>query len=59
MPRILTYNIHSGRGADGRLDLGRIVSVIAAAAPDIVALQEVDKLARSLRIGPAWPSDWA
>ncbi len=42
MPRILTYNIHSGRGADGRLDLGRIVAVIAAEAPDIVALQEVD-----------------
>jgi endonuclease/exonuclease/phosphatase family metal-dependent hydrolase len=42
MPRILTYNIHSGRGADGRLDLGRIVAVIAAETPDIVALQEVD-----------------
>ena len=42
MPRILTYNIHSGRGADGRLDLGRIVAVIVAEAPDIVALQEVD-----------------
>ena len=42
MPRILTYNIHSGRGADGRLDLGRIAAVIAAEAPDIVALQEVD-----------------
>jgi endonuclease/exonuclease/phosphatase family metal-dependent hydrolase len=42
MLRLLTYNIHSGRGADGRLDLGRIVAVIAAEAPDIVALQEVD-----------------
>jgi endonuclease/exonuclease/phosphatase family metal-dependent hydrolase len=42
MPRILTYNIHSGRGVDGRLDLGRIAAVIAAEGPDIVALQEVD-----------------
>jgi endonuclease/exonuclease/phosphatase family metal-dependent hydrolase len=42
MPRILTYNIHSGRGSDGRLDLGRIVAVIAAEQPDVVALQEVD-----------------
>jgi endonuclease/exonuclease/phosphatase family metal-dependent hydrolase len=42
MPRILTYNIHSGRGADHRLDLGRIAAVIASETPDIVALQEVD-----------------
>jgi len=42
MARIITYNIHSGRGAGGRLDLGRIAAVIAAEAPDIVALQEVD-----------------
>jgi endonuclease/exonuclease/phosphatase family metal-dependent hydrolase len=42
MPRILTYNIHSGRGSGGRLDLARIVAVIAAEQPDIVALQEVD-----------------
>jgi endonuclease/exonuclease/phosphatase family metal-dependent hydrolase len=42
MPRILTYNIHSGRGTDGRLDLHRVVAAIAAEAPDIVALQEVD-----------------
>jgi endonuclease/exonuclease/phosphatase family metal-dependent hydrolase len=42
MLRILTYNIHSGRGADGRHDLQRIVAVIAAEEPDIVALQEVD-----------------
>ena len=42
MPRILTYNIHSGRGADGRLDLGRIAAVIATESPDVVALQEVD-----------------
>jgi endonuclease/exonuclease/phosphatase family metal-dependent hydrolase len=40
--RILTYNIHHGAGTDGVLDLNRIASVISAADPDIVALQEVD-----------------
>lgn len=40
--RIMTYNIHGGRGTDGRVDLGRIAAVIAPYAPDIVALQEVD-----------------
>jgi endonuclease/exonuclease/phosphatase family metal-dependent hydrolase len=40
--RILTYNVHRCVGTDGRLDVGRIAAVIAAEAPDIVALQEVD-----------------
>ncbi|MBN1422260.1 MAG: endonuclease/exonuclease/phosphatase family protein [Planctomycetes bacterium] len=40
--RVLTYNIHHGRGADDRIDLDRIAGVIRAAAPDLVALQEVD-----------------
>jgi endonuclease/exonuclease/phosphatase family metal-dependent hydrolase len=38
----MTYNIRHGRGADQRVDLGRIAAVIAAGEPDIVALQEVD-----------------
>jgi len=42
MVRILTYNVHRCLGTDGRLDVGRIAAVIAAEAPDIVALQEVD-----------------
>ncbi|BBK36965.1 endonuclease [Allostella sp. ATCC 35155] len=42
MPRILTYNVHRCRGADGRLSPARIARVIAEHAPDIVALQEVD-----------------
>lgn len=42
MTRILTYNVHRCVGVDGRLDVGRIAAVIAAEAPDIVALQEVD-----------------
>ena len=40
--RVMTYNIHRGRGIDGRLDLGRIAAVISSFDPDIVALQEVD-----------------
>jgi endonuclease/exonuclease/phosphatase family metal-dependent hydrolase len=40
--KVLTYNIHSCRGADGRTDPARIAEVIDACAPDIVALQEVD-----------------
>lgn len=40
--RVLTYNIHHGVGEDGRLDLARLAAVIAAAHPDLVALQEVD-----------------
>jgi endonuclease/exonuclease/phosphatase family metal-dependent hydrolase len=41
--RILTYNIHHGRGTDGKLDLERIAKVIRDAKPDLVALNEVDK----------------
>src|SRR5579872_2470846 len=40
--RILTYNVHRCVGTDRRLDVARVAEVIAAAAPDIVALQEVD-----------------
>lgn len=42
MTRILTYNVHRCLGTDRRLDVARIAEVIAAQAPDIVALQEVD-----------------
>jgi endonuclease/exonuclease/phosphatase family metal-dependent hydrolase len=40
--RLLTYNVHRCVGADGRLDVARVAEVIAAHAPDVVALQEVD-----------------
>ena len=40
--RILTYNVHSCRGTDGRTDPARIAEVIARCKPDIAALQEVD-----------------
>jgi endonuclease/exonuclease/phosphatase family metal-dependent hydrolase len=38
----MTYHIRSGRGSDGRIDLGRIGDVIASYRPDLVALREVD-----------------
>ena len=39
---VMTYNIHHGRGRDGKVDLDRICAVINEAKPDLVALQEVD-----------------
>lgn len=40
--RVMTYNVHGCVGTDGFLDESRIAAVIAAAAPDVVALQELD-----------------
>lgn len=40
--RVLTYNIHHGRGTDGRLDYDRLVNTISKLKPDVIALQEVD-----------------
>lgn len=40
--RIMSYNIHSGIGLDGRHSVQRIAEVIKAYEPDFVALQEVD-----------------
>lgn len=40
--RVLTYNVHSCIGLDGKVDAERIARVIAQAKPDIVALQELD-----------------
>ncbi|MGW8312451.1 MAG: endonuclease/exonuclease/phosphatase family protein [Desulfuromonadales bacterium] len=39
--RIMTYNIQQCRGSDGQIIPDRILNVIADAAPDIVALQEL------------------
>jgi len=43
--RILAYNTHHGEGMDGVLDLDRIGRVINSVAPDLVALQEIDRFA--------------
>jgi endonuclease/exonuclease/phosphatase family metal-dependent hydrolase len=40
--RLMTYNVHGCGGMDGRVSPRRVARVIAAQAPDLVALQEVD-----------------
>ena len=40
--RVVTFNIHSGIGVDGRLDLGRTAAAIRSTGADVVGLQEVD-----------------
>lgn len=40
--RVMTYNIHSCIGTDGKISTRRIARVIAQHNPDVVALQEVD-----------------
>ena len=41
--RVLTYNIHHGRGTDGKFDYARLAKIITDLNPDVVALQEVDR----------------
>lgn len=41
--RVLSYNIHHGRGMDDKIDLPRLAKIIESVRPDIVALQEVDR----------------
>ena len=40
--RVMTYNIHSCVGMDGKVHPERVARVIAQYEPDVVALQEVD-----------------
>lgn len=40
--RVMTYNVHSCIGLEGKLSPRRIARVIAQSQPDIVALQELD-----------------
>src|SRR5215470_1748235 len=39
--RIVTYNIHKGRGMDGRTSIKRIANVLSGLDADIIALQEI------------------
>lgn len=43
--RLVSYNIRHGRGMDDRVDLERTARVLREQAPDLVALQEVDRRA--------------
>jgi endonuclease/exonuclease/phosphatase family metal-dependent hydrolase len=40
--RVMTYNVHSCIGMDGRCSPGRIARMIGRLEPDLVALQELD-----------------
>ena len=44
--RVLSYNIHHAEGVDGKLDLQRIADVVKSVNPDLVSLQEVDRLVK-------------
>ena len=50
--RIMSYNIRNGRGMDEVTDLGRIAEAIRKVAPDVVAVQEVDRKKRRDRRAP-------
>jgi endonuclease/exonuclease/phosphatase family metal-dependent hydrolase len=41
--KVMTFNIHHGKGLDGKTDLSRILKEILKSEADIVALQEVDR----------------
>lgn len=41
--KVMTYNIHHGKGMDGKLDLDRIVQIIQASEADVIGLNEVDR----------------
>jgi len=52
--RILTYNIHHGEGMDEVIEMDRIADLISNLDPDLVALQEVDRvLERTNRVDQA------
>ena len=42
--RLMTYNVHNAKGIDGKRDIQRIANIILDAAPDVVAIQEVDSM---------------
>ena len=41
--RLVTFNVHHGVGDDGRHDLPRLATVLAAVDADLICLQEVDR----------------
>lgn len=44
--RVITWNIHHGEGTDGKIDLDRIAAWLRSMNPDVVFLQEVDRLTK-------------
>jgi endonuclease/exonuclease/phosphatase family metal-dependent hydrolase len=61
--RIMTYNVHSCIGLDGRLSVRRVAEVLERYSPHFVALQEVDVVCRRTgfrdqleELSRLWPS---
>lgn len=50
--KLISWNVQWGRGADGRVDLARLVSVLQAENPDVICLQEVAEGFEDLPGGP-------
>lgn len=50
--RVMTWNIHSAIGPDGRYDLDRVLSLIRRHDPDILAVQEIESRNRGDRPSP-------
>lgn len=44
--RVVSYNIRHGRGMDDSVDLARTAAVLRGLRPDVVGLQEVDRMVR-------------
>lgn len=44
--RVISWNIHHGEGTDQRIDLDRIAAWLRSMQPDVVFLQEVDRLTK-------------
>lgn len=42
--RIMSYNIHHGRGMDDKMDIERIGKLIIELQPEVMGLQEVDSM---------------
>lgn len=49
---LVTWNIHSGVGVDGRFDLGRIAAVLGQVNADVIALQEVGDYRNKTELEP-------
>ncbi len=41
--KIMSWNLHAGKGLDGVRDMRRAAAVIKEASPDVAALQEIDR----------------
>ncbi|MBO7248816.1 MAG: endonuclease, partial [Bacteroidales bacterium] len=42
--KMMSYNVRSAKGMDGERDYQRIANIIRNAAPDVVAVQELDSM---------------